>query len=99
MTSDAGWRSPRQDGVELRVRAVPGASRPGIAGLLGDRLKIRVAEPPEEGRANAAIERLLADRLGIHPRDISIAAGHASRDKTVHVRGVDETALDRLLSG
>lgn len=97
--SESRWRIARDGGVELRVRAVPGASRSEISGLLGDRLKIRVAAPPEEGRANDAIARLLADRLGIPVRDVSVAAGHASRDKTLHLRGVDEASLDRLVSG
>ena len=42
----------RGDDLEIRVKAVPGAKREEIAGALGDRLKIRVAQPPEGGRAN-----------------------------------------------
>lgn len=81
----------------LRVRAVPGASRPGIAGPIGDRLKVRIAQPPEGGRANEAIIALLADALGLPERSISLAAGHASRDKSLRIRGLDaEAARSRL---
>jgi len=68
------------------VKVVPGASRPGIAGALGDRLKVRVAEPPEGGKANAAVERLIAGWLGA--AEARVVAGHGRSQKTVEVRGV-----------
>jgi uncharacterized protein YggU (UPF0235/DUF167 family) len=78
---------------------VPGSSRPGIAGVLGDRLKVRVAEPPEEGRANAAVERLIAGWLGA--RAARIVAGHGRAEKTVMVPGlaaIPPGALDSALA-
>ena len=74
--------------VELRVKAVPGAKREEIAGVLGDRLKIRVAQPPEGGRANDAIRALLAVRLGVASRDIEILQGASSPQKTLRIRGL-----------
>jgi len=75
-------------GTVIRVKAVPGASRDSIDGVLGDRLKIRVAAPPEQGRANAAIERLLAAALSVPPRDIEVVAGHTGPEKQVRLRGI-----------
>lgn len=75
--------------LRLRVRAVPGASRDGVAGVLGDRLKVRVAQPPEDGRANRAIGEVLAGLLGVPARQVWVASGVASRDKVVHIAGVD----------
>jgi len=49
----------------IAVKAVPGAARDEIAGLLGERLKVRVAAPPEDGKANEAICRVLAAALGL----------------------------------
>ncbi len=81
------WLS--QDGADLlvRVKAVPGASRSNIAGPLGDRLKVRVAAPPEGGKANAAICELLAAAIGVPARTASVASGPARAEKIVRLQG------------
>ncbi len=75
---------------------MPGASRSGIAGVLGNRLKVRVAEPPEGGKANRAVERLIADWLGV--RGARVVAGHGRPEKTVAVPGVREVPAAALAS-
>jgi uncharacterized protein len=84
--------SPTPGGVLIRIKAVPGASRNGIAGILGDRLKVRISAPPEGGKANAAICALLARTLSVKPRDVTIQTGLSSAEKVVFVAGatVDE---------
>jgi uncharacterized protein (TIGR00251 family) len=57
----------------IRLKAVPGASRDAVVGLLGDRLKVRITAAPEGGKANSAICRLLAKTLGC---PVTIEAGH-----------------------
>lgn len=74
-------------GLELRLKVVPGASRSAIAGILGDRLKVRVAAPPEEGKANRAVVALLDDWLGV--RGTAIVLGYASPEKTAVAPGLD----------
>ncbi len=69
----------------IRVKAVPGASRDAIAGPLGDRLKIRVAAPPEGGRANESIAGILAGALGVQRSAIALETGHASPLKVFRV--------------
>ena len=69
----------------LRVKAVPGASRNAIAGTLGDRLKIRVAAPPEGGKANQAILTLLARALCVNEASLAIMQGHGNPLKTIRV--------------
>ncbi len=69
------WLRAVPGGVEVRLKVVPGASRTGIAGVLGDRLKLRVAAPPEGGRANRAVEELLSRLSG---RPCRISAGHGT---------------------
>lgn len=81
--------------IDLKV--VPGASRSGVAGVLGDRVKVRVAAPPQEGRANDAVRDLLADALGVRPRDVTIVSGHGSPEKTARVAGVDAATAARRL--
>ena len=73
--------------LELRVKAVPGAKRDEIVGALGDRLKVRVSQPPEGGRANEAIRELLAARLGVALREIEIVQGATNPQKTVRICG------------
>lgn len=71
----------------IAVKAVPGASRDGISGVLGERLKVRVSAAPEGGKANKAIEAVIARALGVKPRDVEVVQGHASAEKTVRVGG------------
>jgi uncharacterized protein len=59
---------------------------------------VRVAAAPEDGKANAAVIRLLADALGMPARDVEIVSGHASRDKTVTLTGIDPDETERRLA-
>ena len=74
-----------EGGIEVSIKVVPGASRSEVAGVLGDRLKVRVAVPPEGGRANRAVEELLKAWLGA--KEVAIVAGRSGREKTVLVSG------------
>lgn len=89
-----------QDGsdVLLWIKAVPGASRDQIAGLVGDRLKVRVAAPPEGGKANKAICKLLAKALGVKASQVSIESGQANPEKIIRIAGVTADDLRRHLS-
>jgi uncharacterized protein len=67
-------------------------------GRYGDAWKLRVAAPPEHGRANQAAVTLLAETLRIQPDDVRLLAGHGSRDKVVEVRGIAPSEAERRLS-
>jgi uncharacterized protein (TIGR00251 family) len=86
-------------GATLRVRVAPGAARERIVGPHGEALKVSVREPPEKGKANAAVERLLADAFGARPGDVAVVRGLASRDKVVLFRGWSEARLRERLDG
>ncbi len=73
--------------VLIWVKAVPGASRDEIAGVVGDRLKIRISAPPQGGKANKAICKLLASSLGLKAKQISIDRGETSAAKIVRISG------------
>jgi uncharacterized protein YggU (UPF0235/DUF167 family) len=90
------WLAAAPGGCVLRIKAVPGASRAGVAGPLGDRLKVRIAEPPEGGRANRAIEELLGALLGCRCR---VVGGHGVAQKTVLAEGAEPGAVVRALAG
>ena len=87
------------DDVLLSIKAVPGASRAEVAGVLGDRLKVRVSAPPEGGKANTAIRRLLAKKLGVRPSDVTIESGFNRPEKTVRVAGVEAEEVRRRVIG
>lgn len=89
----ADWCTQAGPDVLLRVKVVPGASRDAIAGLLGDRLKIRVAAPPEDGKANAAACRLIAKAIGVPPKSITVEVGQTNPEKTLRVQGAIAAAV------
>jgi uncharacterized protein (TIGR00251 family) len=74
--------------ARIAVRLTPRASNDQIAGWTGDGLHVRVAAAPVEGRANAAVVRLLAKALGIAPSRVRVVAGATSRRKLVEVEGL-----------
>jgi uncharacterized protein len=80
--------------VKITVRVQANARRDELVGIRADVLVVRVAAPALDGRANRALCRLLAKRLGVSTSSVTIARGKRSRDKLVHVDGVDEAALD-----
>jgi uncharacterized protein (TIGR00251 family) len=67
------------------VKVVPGASRSEIAGAHGAGIRVRVAAPPERGRANEELCRVLAEALRVPAHDVSVVRGAASQRKTVRV--------------
>jgi uncharacterized protein (TIGR00251 family) len=81
----------------LQVRVQPRARRDEIAGEREGRLLVRVTAPPVEGRANEAVRKLLAKRLGVAPGRVAVVRGQAGRDKLVEVEGLDEAELLRRL--
>jgi uncharacterized protein (TIGR00251 family) len=92
--ADAPWARRTADGWTLAVHVQPGAKRSGVAGLHGDRLKVRIAAPALDGRANEALVALVAETLGVPRRTVRVASGERSRDKIVAVAGdCDPTRL------
>jgi uncharacterized protein (TIGR00251 family) len=84
-------------GCTFRVRVVPRSRREEVVGLHGDALKIRLAAPPEKGKANRALQRFLAKQLGTLTSEVEILSGHTSRQKRVHVGGISAVAVLALL--
>ncbi len=76
-----------EDGLVLRLHVQPGAGRTQVTGTFGTALKVKVAAPPEAGRANEAVIKLLAESLDVDAKTIELQAGDKSRSKTVLVRG------------
>jgi uncharacterized protein (TIGR00251 family) len=84
--------------TRVRLRVSPGANGAQVVGRQGEAWKVRVAAPPEGGRANDAVVRLLAETLSL-PRDaVTLVSGHGARDKIVQLAGLDPTQIERRLS-
>ena len=82
------WLVADGKGVTLRLHIQPGAKKTEVVGLHGEALKIRLAAPPVDGKANTCLIAFLADRLGVARAAISLLSGESSRAKRVHVSGV-----------
>ena len=92
--AEYAWAQETNYGWELELRVQPGARRSEVVGELGDTLKVRVAAPANDGKANAELVRLLARQLDVPRRAVEVVRGAHSRTKTVRVTGVVD--LSRL---
>ncbi len=88
--------SARSGAVRFAVRVQPRSSRPGVDGLHGDALRVRVGAAPVDGAANDAVVEVLAAALGVPRRAVRIVAGAASRSKLVEVDGIGVEAVQDL---
>ena len=90
------WRAG--DGcVTLTLHIQPGAKKTEIVGLHGDALKIRLAAPPVDGKANAALIEFVTERLGLPKSAARLVSGQTSRRKILEVDAVPVDAERRLL--
>lgn len=76
-------------GVQVRVRAQPGAKRTEIVGVLDGQIRVRLAAPAIDGKANVELIRFLAQRLRVRRAAVTIRRGATSRIKVVEIAGVD----------
>lgn len=83
----------------LRVHAQPGAGRTAVSGRYGDALKVRVAAPPEGGRANDALVKYLAELFGLKAAQVVLTGGAANRSKRFQISGLEGEEFRRLLQG
>ena len=74
---------------KLKIRAVPNAPKSHCAGAYGDGVKIKIAAPAMDGKANAELIKYLAKTLGISKSGVKILSGESSRDKIVEVSGIE----------
>jgi uncharacterized protein len=75
----------------------PGAGRTAVVGRHGDALKVRVAAPPVDNRANVATVALLAGVLDVAPGNIEVVGGERSRLKRLRAKGIElDDAIERV---
>ena len=85
------------DGVIFSAKIVPASSRTAIAGLLDGMVKIKVAAPPEKGKANQLLLSFLAKQLGVKIKALSIISGQSSAVKQIKIAGISTQTLREKL--
>lgn len=94
------WLNRAADGsLVLSLHIQPGAKKTEIAGLHGEALKIRLAAPPVDGKANAALIAFLAKTYGVPKSAVELVSGETSRTKRVRLTGVDVAKVEALADG
>jgi uncharacterized protein (TIGR00251 family) len=87
----------KNNGVTIKVRVNPRSASAQVIGLMGDSLVIRLTSPPVDGKANAELVKFLGKKLKVPQSAITILTGHTSREKAVHIGGLDRAhVLERL---
>ena len=82
----------------IRLRVVPNARRSEVVGEYGEAVKLKIAAPAVDGKANEALLQFVADHLGVSRRAVELISGEKSRDKAVAVEGLDSaTVRERFL--
>jgi uncharacterized protein (TIGR00251 family) len=89
--SAESWWTLVDDGVVVSLRVIPGARRSEVVGVSGAQLRVRIAAPAVDDKANAATQRFLAQLFGVRRAAVTFVRGQRSRDKVLHIAGA--TAL------
>ena len=83
--------------MNLNVRVQPKSNRNSVEIADDDTVRVRVTAPPDRGKANDAVVRLLASKLGVSKSVVRIVRGHTSRSKVIQVEGLDlDDAIKRI---
>lgn len=85
--------------VRLAVHVAPKSGRDEVTGWSGAELSVRVTAPPEGGKANASVCRLIAARLGVPKSAVTVVRGESSRHKSLEIAGADEADVFRVFDG
>lgn len=94
--SESWFRIANDGRITLTLHIQPGAKKTEFSGLHGDALKIRLAAPPVDGKANEALLRFVADSLGLAKSAVILKSGQTSRRKVLEVTGGTPAAIARL---
>ena len=93
------WLHTDGDGVILNLHIQPGAKKTEVVGQHGDALKIRLAAPPVDGKANAALLAFIAEKVGTGRTAVELVGGQTSRAKRVSIHAITPQAVLAALQG
>jgi len=81
--------------VRLTVHVTPKSSKNEVSGWRGDQLCVRVTAAPEGGKANAAVEHVIAEGLGVPKSAVAVVRGRSSRTKQIEIESLDAASVER----
>ena len=85
------------NGILLKVKVIPGSSKTAMAGLIDGMLKVKIAAPPEKGKANKCLTDFLAKKLGVRKNDILITSGRTATIKSLQISNIEpEQLIEKL---
>lgn len=90
------WWSPGEGGITISVRVAAGARRSEVIDASGERLRVRIAAPAVEGKANVELQRMIAKLFGVRRSAVLLVRGERSREKTLWVAGISEPPAEML---
>lgn len=93
-----GWLQPRAGGVTIDVKVIPKSSREAIGPERDGRLIVKVSAPPEDGKANAAVCKLIAKQLKLAKSHVLVETGETSRTKRLFAEGIELDRAEALLN-
>jgi uncharacterized protein (TIGR00251 family) len=88
------WWTVEDGGLVVALRVVPNARRSEVAGVADSRLRVRIAAPAVDGKANAEVQRFVAQLFGVRRGAVTLRRGERSRDKSVYVAGASEPPVE-----
>ncbi|MGC2061491.1 MAG: DUF167 domain-containing protein [Thermodesulfovibrionales bacterium] len=84
-----------RDGICIEVKVEPRSSKKGLAGVLGNKLKVKLTAPPVDGAANEQLVEVLAEAFGIKKTSIKIIRGQSSKNKVIELTGLSRIPLKK----
>lgn len=86
----------RATGIRVSIRVQPRSTHPGVGGVHGDALKVRVGAAPVDGAANDSVVDVLAKAFAVSRSAVTIVSGHSARAKVVDIVGATVEDAKRL---
>lgn len=84
--------------ITINIKVIPGSSQDIVVGQLADSLKVKVSVPPEGGKANKSLVKIIAKWLEISPDKVVIKSGHLSQKKIVEIHSINTQQFEAKLS-
>lgn len=81
----------------IRVRVIPNASRSEVVGRIGSTVRVKVAAPAIDGKANAELVDFLSDFFEVRNRGVKIVRGQKGKEKTIEISGRPEEELEEVM--
>lgn len=91
------WYSETVDGLIINVKAQPRSSKPGVDGLIGDALKVKLRSSPVEGKANKELAEVIAVAFNVAKSAVVFKSGETSKTKRLLVRGITAASIPKGL--